>query len=185
MENTMDRRQLFSAMLVTGLAPHQAFAAVSDNRAEDSAKTVVTGQINRFYSAFNDGAWDTLTGLLTPVTQVYFGEEGNARGARETVVETLKLAQANVRYRVATRPSQTWLATDLSIKQIDPGPIWFPNDHTAVVMVERANVESNGAATQWQSYPPYDLVHIFSFLYSGNGDDAALQLFNRIDMLRG
>lgn len=181
----MHRRQLFGAMLVAGLMPHQAFAAVADGRADDPAKTIVTGQINRFYSAFNEGAWDSLTALLTPYTAVYFGEEGSARGGRETVVETLKLAQANVRYRVALQPSQTWLATDRSIKQIDPGPIWFPNDHTAVVMVERANVEDSGAATQWQSYPPYDLVHIFSFLYSGNGEEAGLQLFNRIDMLRG
>ena len=146
---------------------------------------MVARQINRFYAAFNEGDWDTLTALLTPFISVLFDEDGSASGARETVVETLKLGQANVRYRVALQPSQAWLANDLSIKQIDPGPIWFPNDHTAVVMVERANVERDGSATNWLSYSPYDLVHIFSFLYSGNGDNASLQLFNRIDMIRG
>jgi hypothetical protein len=185
MGKTMDRRQLLGAALVAGLTPSQAFAAVSDDHTEDPAKTIVTRQINRFYSSFNEGDWDSLTVLLTPVTSIFFGEEGSARGARETVVETLKSAQANVRYRVAHQPSQTWLASDPSIKQIDAGPILFPNDHTAVVMVERANVESDGSATNWLSYPPYDLIHIFSFLYSGNGRDASLQLFNRIDMVRG
>lgn len=179
----MDRRQLLGAVLFSGLAPHKAFAAVADPRAEDPAKSVVARQINRFYSAFNEGDWDTLAALLTPITTVSFGDEGTARGPRETVVETLKLAQANFRFRVALQPSQMWLARDRSIKQIDPGPIWFPNDHTAVVMVERAPVEDDGSATDWRSHSSFDLIHIFSFLYSGNGDDASLQLFNRIDMM--
>ncbi len=168
-----------------GLAPRQVFAAVSDDGGEEPAKATVTRCIRRFYSAFNEAAWDDLTLLLTPYTSIHFGEDGRLQGGREAVVEALKPAHANVRYRLATRPSQMWLPSDPSIKQIDPGPILFPNDHTAVVMVERANVENDGSATNWVSSPPYDFVHIFSFIHAENGADVSLGMFNRIDMVRG
>lgn len=175
----IDRRRALAAALAA-LVPVSAARAAPPQG--DAARTVVSRQIERFYEAFNAGDWAGLSALLTPTPTILW-RGGRAGGSPEAVATMLRAVHDNgFRYRIAPAPSQAWLPSDRGIKTPDPDPLWFPNDHTAVAMVQRSDSGCNAGDRCWQSGSPYDEIHIFTFLYSGNGPDAERQLFSRINL---